>query len=269
MITRVHHDPSSDSKQAGRADGRRWCVSLHRASRNLPVQLCRPLERKGSAFPWSFLHLQPAARAGECGPGWSAFCGTLGTLLRGKEPAERAKGSPANIVRLSPASRARCSHGVPRVPQNTLHAGPRSLASFAGPWSFYIFSPRSGRESVAQGGTFFAEPWEQCEGKRSPQSGRKAVSQLPARLPPASRALFSLTVFLGFRKKRSTLGHTRAPAFAGFALASCLPIACAVGYRYAAGYAGCKCRNSRERRSLSLEFLHFHRASAKRGVQPA
>ncbi len=49
-----------------------------------------------------------------------------------KEPAERAKGSLADIARLSPASRVPCFRDLPRVPRNTLHPGPRSLARFAG-----------------------------------------------------------------------------------------------------------------------------------------
>ncbi len=93
------------------------------------------LFRRGYASPWSFYIFSPRSGRRSVAPGWSVFCGTLGTLRGKKEPAERAKDSLTDIARLSPASLACCE-----------------LCSQ--PWSFYISigCPRSGSPTGVAGG---------------------------------------------------------------------------------------------------------------------
>jgi hypothetical protein len=87
------------------------------------------------------------------------------------------------------------------------HCVPRPLA---GGSSAGISSPRSGRESVAQGGAHFAKPWDSARGsklaKRATESGAAARSF--ARFAGSC----SCSTHPGFRKARFTLGHTLSPA---------------------------------------------------------
>jgi len=69
----------------------------------------------------------------------------------------------------------------------------------------------SGRESVAQGEAGFAEPWVHGERRRAREAGERQISSYSVSVARFA-GLLSLAVFPGFRKKRSTLGHTLPPA---------------------------------------------------------
>jgi len=72
-------------------------------------------------------------------------------------------------------------------------------------------SPRSGRQSVAQGGAPFAKPWEHRYRKQAREAG--GGDGVGAKRPFARFAgSGSRSEYPGFRKTRSTLGHTLSPA---------------------------------------------------------
>src|SRR5271170_1986063 len=65
---------------------------------------------------------QPAKLAGECGPGWSGFCETLGTQGEKESPRSGRK-AVCGWLFLSPASRACCFNDIPRVSQRRFTLG--------------------------------------------------------------------------------------------------------------------------------------------------
>jgi len=95
------------------------------------------------------LALQPAKRAGECGPGWSASCETLGKPLELEAREAGDRNAPLQDC-LSPASRA-----------PLLCLRPQGSAKPAPPWAT-LFRPRCGLKSRAAL-PFRTEEWRSRE----------------------------------------------------------------------------------------------------------
>ena len=108
QLRRVVRNSAPRARRIGRLSAERLCLSLE------------------------FGHSQPAKRAAACGPGWSAFCETLGIPLKKASPRSGRQRRSRLETAFRPLRGLLFSPWVPRVPQTPLHPGPHSLARSAG-----------------------------------------------------------------------------------------------------------------------------------------